>query len=51
MRKVQTNLIQKEDKGSKMKLNLLLIHAQDNLMTSMFAKDIIEEMIDLYKIK
>ncbi|WP_091348711.1 PTS lactose/cellobiose transporter subunit IIA [Anaerobranca gottschalkii] len=49
--KVQTNLIQEEAKGNKTEINLLLIHAQDHLMTSILAKDLIEEMLDLYKDK
>ncbi|WP_343064231.1 PTS lactose/cellobiose transporter subunit IIA [Alkalicella caledoniensis] len=49
--KVQTNLIQEEARGNKAEIGLLLVHAQDHLMTSMLAKDLIEEMIDLYKNK
>ena len=46
--KVQTNLIHEEARGNKAEIGLLLVHAQDHLMTSMLAKDLIEEMIDLY---
>ncbi len=43
--KIQTELIQKESSGDKTELSLLMIHAQDHLMTSILAKDIIEKMI------
>ncbi len=46
---VQTNMIQEESRGNKAEINLLLIHAQDHLMTSMLAKDLIEEMIQLHQ--
>jgi PTS system cellobiose-specific IIA component len=43
--KVQTELIQQESSGDKLELSLLMVHAQDHLMTSMLAKDLIEKMI------
>lgn len=43
----QTKLIQNEASGEKIEMNILLTHAQDHLMTSMLAKDLIEEMIDM----
>jgi cellobiose-specific phosphotransferase system component IIA len=43
--KIQTELIQKESGGEKQELSLLMVHAQDHLMTSILAKDIIERMI------
>jgi Phosphotransferase system cellobiose-specific component IIA len=43
--KIQTNLIQKEAAGENTEVNLLLVHAQDHLMTSILAKDLIEKMI------
>lgn len=49
--RVQTQLIQGEAKGERAALNLLLIHAQDHLMTSILAKDLIEEILDLYSEK
>lgn len=45
--KVQTELIQKEARGDKIEINILLVHAQDHLMTSILAKDLIKEMIDM----
>lgn len=47
---VQTELICKEADGEEIKMGVLMVHAQDHLMTSLLARDLIEEMIDLYKI-
>lgn len=48
---MQFNLISKEADGEKMDMGLLMVHAQDHLMTAILAKELIEEMIELYKIK
>ncbi|MCC9090314.1 PTS lactose/cellobiose transporter subunit IIA [Bacillus pumilus] len=45
----QTRLLQKEAQGEGLSPNLLLIHAQDHLMTSMTVKDVAKEMIKLYQ--
>lgn len=45
--KIQTSLIQNEAAGNKTEVSLLLVHAQDHLMTSILAKDLIEKMIDM----
>ncbi|MFN2746506.1 MULTISPECIES: PTS lactose/cellobiose transporter subunit IIA [unclassified Bacillus (in: firmicutes)] len=45
----QTRLLQKEAQGQRLSPNLLLIHAQDHLMTSMTLKDLANEMIHLYQ--
>lgn len=47
--RIQTDLLQAEARGEKQEINLLLIHAQDHLMTAMLAKDLIEEMILMFK--
>jgi cellobiose PTS system EIIA component len=44
----QTGLIQAEAKGEKTELSVLLIHAQDHLMTSITVKDLANEIIELY---
>jgi PTS system cellobiose-specific IIA component len=44
----QTKLIQSEAQGEKTEITLLLIHAQDHLMTSITVKDLATEIIDLY---
>lgn len=47
----QTELIQAEIRGEKAPLNLLMVHAQDHLMTSMLARELITELIEIYKNK
>lgn len=44
----QTSLIQGEAGGQKAEFSLLLIHAQDHLMTTMTLKDLANEIIDIY---
>ena len=44
----QTNLIQNEAGGNKTELSLLLVHAQDHLMTTMILKDLANEIIDIH---
>lgn len=46
---MQTELICNEADGKGVEMNLLMVHAQDHLMTSMLARELIEEMIALYK--
>ncbi|HZK84086.1 MAG TPA: PTS lactose/cellobiose transporter subunit IIA [Desulfosporosinus sp.] len=46
---IQTKMIQEEASGTKQELNLLMVHAQDHLMNAALAKDLIEEMILMYK--
>lgn len=45
----QTRLIQNEAAGNKCEVSLLLVHAQDHLMTSIVVKDLAEEIIDLHE--
>ncbi|WP_378951477.1 PTS lactose/cellobiose transporter subunit IIA [Pelosinus sp. sgz500959] len=47
--KVQTDLIQKEAAGDSTVVKLLMVHAQDHLMTCMLAKDIMANMMDMQK--
>lgn len=42
---IQTKLIQNEAAGENIQVNLLMVHAQDHLMTSILAKDLIERMV------
>lgn len=47
---VQTNLVQAEINGDEsVKVSLLLIHAQDQLMTTMSEETLIKQMIDMQK--
>lgn len=45
----QTKLLQDEANGSDKEITIILIHAQDHLMTSMTVRDLAIEMIDLYR--
>ena len=47
--KIQTALIAADNGEGKVSVNLLLVHAQDHLMNSMLAQDMVEEMIHLYQ--
>jgi cellobiose PTS system EIIA component len=47
--RIQTELIQGEIKGNKTPISLLMVHAQDHLMTSIMVKDLAKEFVDLYK--
>lgn len=49
--KAQTELLFKEANGEKNEVNVLLVHSQDHLMTSMLAQELIKEIILLYKNK
>lgn len=46
--KEQTQLIQSEAGGQKHEVSLLMVHAQDHLMTSMTVKDLANEFVELY---
>ena len=46
---IQSSMIQKEACGEKQELTLLLMHAEDHLMSALLAKDLIEEMIEMCK--
>lgn len=48
---VQTDLLASEAQGNKAEINVLLIHSQDHLMTSMLAQELIAELIELHKTK
>lgn len=48
---IQTELIQEEASGNGHKPTLLMMHAQDHLMNASLAKDLIMELIDMYKNK
>jgi len=44
----QTKLIQAEVNGAGLQMNLLMVHAQDHLMTAISEKSLIEHMVKLY---
>jgi PTS system cellobiose-specific IIA component len=45
----QTKLIQTEVNGEKLQISLLVIHAQDQLMTAIAEKSLIENMVVMYE--
>ncbi|SES92461.1 PTS lactose/cellobiose transporter subunit IIA [Thorsellia anophelis] len=47
---VQTQLIGLDMGEGKVPVNLILVHAQDHIMTSMLAKEMAQEMINLYRV-
>ena len=46
---VQTRLIEAEQGEGKIPVTLVLVHAQDHLMTSMLARELISELIELHE--
>lgn len=47
----QTDLLQQEARGDSKDINLILIHSQDHLMTSMTVRDLAIEIIEIYRNK
>lgn len=45
---MQTQLICKEADGEEFKIGLLMVHAQDHLMCSILARELVEELIKIY---
>ncbi|QOL15560.1 PTS lactose/cellobiose transporter subunit IIA [Dickeya dianthicola] len=46
---VQTMLIGMDEGCGKIPVNLIIVHAQDHIMTSMLAREIIEELINIHR--
>ncbi|MBU3220005.1 PTS lactose/cellobiose transporter subunit IIA [Clostridium algidicarnis] len=46
---IQTKLIQKEAEGDHIKVNILMAHAQDHLMNTLLARDLVKNMIEMQK--
>ncbi|MBB6056536.1 PTS lactose/cellobiose transporter subunit IIA [Tolumonas osonensis] len=46
---VQTMLIGMDEGCGKIPVNLVMVHAQDHIMTSMLAREMIEELIAIYR--
>lgn len=46
--KIQTELLTREANGDHQTVDVLLVHAQDHLMTAMLAKELISELIELH---
>lgn len=49
--RAQTELLTHEANGIKQDINILMIHAQDHLMTSLLAQELVTEIIHLYETK
>ncbi|MBG3020005.1 PTS N,N'-diacetylchitobiose transporter subunit IIA [Proteus mirabilis] len=47
--KIQTRLISDDQGVGKTKVSLVLVHAQDHLMTSMLARELVTELIELHE--
>jgi len=45
----QTSLLHKEAAGEPVKMNFLMVHAQDHLMTVMLLRDLVKTLVNLYK--
>ncbi len=45
----QTQLIEADEGEGKTKMTLVMVHAQDHLMTSILAKELIAELIAIYR--
>ncbi len=46
--KFQTQLVHAEANGEKTEMSVILVHAQDHLMTAMTFQQLAEEIIDVY---
>ncbi|MBD1574098.1 PTS lactose/cellobiose transporter subunit IIA [Vibrio sp. S17_S38] len=46
---VQTGLIGLDEGEGKVPVNLIMVHAQDHIMTAMLARELIEELIHLHR--
>ena len=46
---VQTQLIGMDEGAGKVPVNLVMVHAQDHIMTSMLARELIEELIEVHR--
>lgn len=46
---VQTELIGLDEGEGKVPVNLIMVHAQDHIMTAMLARELIEELINIHR--
>jgi len=46
---IQTQLIGLDEGEGKVPVTLVMVHAQDHLMTAMLANELIKEMIEMYR--
>lgn len=45
----QTSLLQEYASGTKIEMEIIMVHAQDHLMTTMTLREVAIEMLELYK--
>ena len=45
----QTNLLQEDASGTDIKIEIIMVHAQDHLMTTMTLREVALEMLNLYR--
>ena len=45
----QTKLLQEYASGTEIKIEIIMVHAQDHLMTTMTLREVALEMLELYK--
>ena len=45
----QTKLLQDYASGVEIKIEIIMVHAQDHLMTTILLKDIINNLLDIYR--
>lgn len=46
---VHFQLLQREASGNKIEFNLLLMHSEDHLMTAVTMKDLVRELLEIFK--
>ncbi|MCD8027559.1 MAG: PTS lactose/cellobiose transporter subunit IIA [Erysipelotrichaceae bacterium] len=47
--RAQTELLQMEARGENIEISFITVHAQDHLMTTILLKDIIPNLLDIYR--
>ena len=47
--KSQTTLLQQEARGENVESGFITVHAQDHLMTTILLKDIVNNLLDIYR--
>lgn len=47
--RAQTELLQMEARGENIEISFTTVHAQDHLMTSILLKDIVNNIMDIYR--
>lgn len=47
---IQTSMLQQEASGGQVKVDIIMVHAQDHLTTAIIMKDQAEEFIKLYEL-